>query len=333
MGFEDYVDEPVMIDNIYHAKSGLNYTNLFFYEKKFFNERYIASKKDWMTKNWHLSLIYAAIYVVAVFSIQYVMKFRQKFDLRRGLIAWNFVLAAFSIMGCIRVWPEFYHTIKRFGFEHSFCINDYAHGVSGCWGWLFLLSKLPELIDTLFIVLRKQELIFLHWYHHTTVLIYCWYSCRDFTASGRWFVLMNYTVHAAMYTYYGFRALRFRIPKWVNIIITSGQISQMFIGILINTLAYLRKSRGEECHISYENIQWSFLMYFSYFILFFNFFYKAYITKPRQKRLENGKSNGSLANGKPHSNGFANGHVKTEINNNDINHHRSNGKVSTKKID
>jgi elongation of very long chain fatty acids protein 6 len=54
---------------------------------------------------------------------------------------------------------------------------------------------------------------------------------------------MNFTVHAAMYSYYGFRALRFRIPKWVNIVITSGQISQMVIGIVVNTVAYFKKRR------------------------------------------------------------------------------------------
>ena len=41
--------------------------------------------------------------------------------------------------------------------------------------WLFMLSKVPETIDTLFIVLRRQPLIFLHWYHHASVLVYCFY--------------------------------------------------------------------------------------------------------------------------------------------------------------
>jgi elongation of very long chain fatty acids protein 6 len=38
-----------------------------------------------------------------------------------------------------------------------------------------MASKVPETIDTLFIVLRRQKLIFLHWYHHATVLVYCFY--------------------------------------------------------------------------------------------------------------------------------------------------------------
>lgn len=336
MGFEDYADIPVTVDNVFVAKSGINYTNLFYYEKKFFNPRYIESKKDWMQNNWQLSFLYAFIYIVAVFGGKAFMKNRQKFDLRRELVAWNFVLAAFSIMGTIRVWPEFIHTIKKHGFGHTICNNDYAHGVNGCWGWLFLLSKVPELIDTVFIIMRKQQLIFLHWYHHTTVLIYCWYSCKDFTSTGRWFVLMNFTVHAVMYSYYGMRALRFRIPKWVNIVITTGQISQMIIGIIINTIAYKKKSRGEECHISYENIKWSFTMYFSYFVLFFHFFYKAYIAKPSPAKTSttNGHANGQISNGKHYSNGvqneYSNGHTKHEINNNNADHKNSN--ITTKKI-
>ena len=310
MGFEDeLVEEPSMVDGFYQTKGSLNYTKLLFYEKKFFSPLYVDSKRIWMLNNWHLSVVIAVIYIVSVYAGQHFMKNRPKFELRRCLIAWNFFLAAFSIIGSIRVWPEFYNTIVNKGFGHSVCDNDCVHGVLGCWGWLFILSKVPELIDTLFIILRKQELIFLHWYHHATVLVYCWYAVSEFTASGRWFVLMNYTVHSAMYTYYGFRALRFKIPKWVNIVITTGQISQMFIGIIVNTVAYIKKSRGDSCDISYENIKWSFFMYFTYFLLFFNFFYNAYIVKSRKSQID--IKSGDLVNDKIQSNGVNNGHVKS----------------------
>lgn len=46
--------------------------------------------------------------------------------------------------------------------------------VAAFWGTLFSLSKVIELGDTAFIILRKQPLIFLHYYHHATVLIYTW---------------------------------------------------------------------------------------------------------------------------------------------------------------
>jgi hypothetical protein len=125
MGFEDYADEPVMTNGFFQARGGLNYSTLFFYEKKFFNERYVESKKEWMRTNWNLSIFYAFVYIVAVFAGQHFMKSRQKFDLRRALIAWNFVLAAFSIMGTIRVWPEFYHTLSTKGKYFYFYYYNY----------------------------------------------------------------------------------------------------------------------------------------------------------------------------------------------------------------
>ena len=116
----------------------------------------------------------------------------------------------FSIMGAARTLPEFIHTLYTHGFYHSLCIPSFIEQdrVSGFWTWMFVLSKVPELGDTIFIVLRKQKLIFLHWYHHITVLIYCWYPFSQYTAPARWFVVMNFIVHSIMYTYYAFKALR-----------------------------------------------------------------------------------------------------------------------------
>jgi elongation of very long chain fatty acids protein 6 len=257
-----------------------NYTYVFNFEKKYFSYSYIEPRRKWMEKNWSLSILYAFIYVLVIFAGKHYMKNREKFSLYRSLIAWNFTLAAFSILGAVRSWPDFIYTIKNKGVEHSICSKDYAYGVTGCWAWLFILSKLPELFDTVFIVLRKQPLIFLHWYHHATVLVYCWYATRDFSSSGRWFIVMNYTIHGIMYTYYLFRAMRFKIPRWVNVFITSAQISQMVFGIYINLVAYFKKNRGEQCDVTYENINWSFFMYFTYFVLFVYYFYKAYLSKP-----------------------------------------------------
>lgn len=44
----------------------------------------------------------------------------------------------------------------------SICSNDVSPA-SAFWAWAFVLSKLVELGDTAFIILRKQPLIFLHW--------------------------------------------------------------------------------------------------------------------------------------------------------------------------
>ena len=116
---------------------------------------------------------------------------------------------------------------------------------------MFALSKVVELGDTFFIVLRKKPLLFLHYYHHISVLIYTWQSggFRTLTANlgdyatltiehsnisgaehcgaGRWFILMNYTVHSLMYGYFTLRAMGFKVPLIGSIIVTFMQTMQM----------------------------------------------------------------------------------------------------------
>uniref|UniRef100_A0A914D9F7 Elongation of very long chain fatty acids protein n=1 Tax=Acrobeloides nanus TaxID=290746 RepID=A0A914D9F7_9BILA len=101
---------------------------------------------------------------------------------------------------------------------------------------LSIFSLIVELGDTAFIVLRKRPLIFLHWYHHVTVLIYTWHACKDHNASGRWFMWMNFGEHALMYFYYAMSVTNIRFPKQVAILITTLQIFQMVASqsILLN---------------------------------------------------------------------------------------------------
>jgi elongation of very long chain fatty acids protein 6 len=77
----------------------------------------------------------------------------------------------------------------------------YGDGACGLWVQLFCLSKIPELFDTAFIVARKKRLMFLHWYHHVTVLLFCWHSYATEASTGIFFVAMNYSVHAIMFGY------------------------------------------------------------------------------------------------------------------------------------
>ena len=164
------------------------------------------------------------------------------------------------------------------------CVRSpsYFYGPTAFWSYMFVISKVYELGDTVFIVLRKQPLIFLHWYHHISVMIYVWYSYTDHTSPGRWFMVMNYTVHSFMYTYYAARAMRFRVARWVNIFITSIQISQMVMGLIINMSIYRVKTQGGRyCQQSFENLKYCSLMYLSYFFLFAYFFYITYLQKKK----------------------------------------------------
>lgn len=138
------------------------------------------------------------------------------------------------------------------------------------------VSPFPKSGDTAFIVLRKQRLIFLHWYHHITVLLYSWYSYKDMVAGGGWFMTMNYSVHALMYSYYAARAAKLHVPRPFAVLITSAQIAQMAMGLTVSGLVYGWMRQGD-CHSSLDNIVWASLMYLSYLVLFSQFFYQTYL--------------------------------------------------------
>lgn len=259
----------------------LNYSYVFEFEEEFNH----LDKKDWMLKNWKLCFYYVGIYMVLIFGGQNYMHNRPRFELRKTLALWNLLLALFSIVGTCRTLPELVYAIREHGFQYSVCNPSYIEHtkVSGFWTWMFTLSKVPELGDTVFVVLRKQPLRFLHWYHHVTVLLYTWYSFTDQIAIARWFIVMNYTVHSAMYSYYALKAMRVPIPRQVSMVITTAQLTQMVVGLYVNWWGYTVLQRGEKCQITHENIKVSLLMYFSYFVLFARFFHHAYMNKPADK--------------------------------------------------
>ena len=218
---------------------------------------------------------------------------REAFELRRLFLFWNIFLATFSIIGAYRSLPEFIYILTQKGIKYSVCVETYSLGVTGLWSWLFILSKPIELIDTLFLVLRKRELIFLHWYHHVTVFIFVWYSMIDYPATGRWFATINYSIHAIMYTYYAIAVLRIiHIPQLISMMITSLQIIQMVAGVYVNVKAYLYKQVDISCDVNYSNIYASFLMYASYFYLFFKFFYDKYFSETKTKKHPRSDVNG-----------------------------------------
>jgi len=254
----------------------------------------------WMQDEWYHSFTLSFLYAISIYIGQKLMSKRPAFELERALTIWNAGLALFSIMGALRMSPEFYHVITTYGIRYSMCTAGYAQiAVTGFWTEMFAISKALELVDTLFIVMRKRPLIFLHWYHHITVLVYTWHAYKDHTAAGRWFVWMNYHVHAFMYSYYALRSFGWRFPKWIPMSVTCMQLSQMVVGCFIAIEAYRIKINGGFCQQTYENLYFSFGIYFTYFLLFVRFFYDAYLKKgnryqQHQKKLH---QNGKLENG------------------------------------
>ncbi|XP_021500651.1 elongation of very long chain fatty acids protein 6 isoform X1 [Meriones unguiculatus] len=239
---------------------------------------------QWMQENWKKSFLFSALYAAFIFGGRHLMNKRAKFELRKPLVLWSLTLAVFSIFGALRTGAYMVYILMTKGLKQSVCDQSFYNGpVSKFWAYAFVLSKAPELGDTIFIILRKQKLIFLHWYHHITVLLYSWYSYKDMVAGGGWFMTMNYGVHAVMYSYYALRAAGFRVSRKFAMFITLSQITQMLMGCVINYLVFnWMQHDNDQCYSHFQNIFWSSLMYLSYLVLFCHFFFEAYIGKVKK---------------------------------------------------
>ena len=273
----------------------------------------------WMNNYWWMSFVFSGIYLTLIYLGHQFMKNRKPYDLRRALCMWSTGLAAFSIYACCRAFPHLWNNIIMYGgFEYSICDVNYFIGSThlGIWSFLFPLSKLPELFDTVFIILRKSKLSFLHYYHHFSVFIYCWYSYAFPISTGVWFGSVNYFVHAIMYTYYAIKASGRNPPRWTARVITTLQLSQMFFGMFFNYTAIRAVTLGKVCAMDWFTVGISVFFYVSYAILFGNFYYWTYVyNRPRKsdtinvisREIPKGSSSekecSSLMNG--HINGLA----------------------------
>eukprot|EP00598_Pedospumella_elongata_P000671 CAMPEP_0184966624 /NCGR_PEP_ID=MMETSP1098-20130426/241_1 /TAXON_ID=89044 /ORGANISM="Spumella elongata, Strain CCAP 955/1" /LENGTH=315 /DNA_ID=CAMNT_0027487933 /DNA_START=27 /DNA_END=974 /DNA_ORIENTATION=- len=292
--------------NLTHAR-GVEYKQLFnhypalepFYgdfEKSFDPMPLLNAMRD---NEYVIPVTCVVVYMLFCFFGQKIMANVKPFGLVGALSAWNLFLSLFSFYGAVRTVPHMLHRIASEPFVETVCqpcYIAYGNGAAGLATQLFILSKIPELVDTLFIVLRKKPLIFLHWYHHVTVLLYCWNAYVTESAAGLYFVSMNYTVHAVMYFYYFLQAMRM-MPKWFpSWIITLLQISQMIVGTFIVCASFYFHYYGGgnyapgACNNTPSNLAAGGIIYASYLYLFVEFAVKRFIfgvqEAPRKKKEE-----------------------------------------------
>lgn len=142
-----------------------------------------------------------------------------------------------------------------------------------------MATRFLDYLDTLWIILRKKnyQLSFLHVFHHAIVpiggyvgAIFAWkYPICTLVLP------VNFTVHAFMFSYYTFRALRYSFAEKMKIYITRLQIVQLLVGVTIGTFFFLNEEFDAPKYIQAIFLA---LGYFFLF-LFLSFYMRTYKVK------------------------------------------------------
>lgn len=207
------------------------------------------------------------LYIPIILIFQEIMKKRKEIEAKYIKILWNLSLSFFSFLGVLFIILYDKNVLKYLILEEK----EYS-AITRAVICIFTLTKVIEYGDTLFLILKKKKLTFLHSYHHLTVVIYCLYSQKELVSHAHYFVFLNLIVHSIMYCYFG---CIYIIPKIVyrfRKLITCLQIFQMFIGIFISYYAI----KNVDNNVYINNAIASFTLYLTYAFLFLNFYFNNY---------------------------------------------------------
>jgi hypothetical protein len=124
--------------------------------------------------------------------------------LKLAMCLHNAILCLLSLAMFLGAGYESWKRSKVDGFEWMFCERPGKKAVAGVyyWSYIYYLSKFLEFIDTVFKVLKRKPLDFLHVYHHSVVATMCYLWLESAQSLQTLGLMFNTLVHVFMYYYY-----------------------------------------------------------------------------------------------------------------------------------
>ncbi|KAM7532970.1 hypothetical protein Aperf_G00000124702 [Anoplocephala perfoliata] len=240
---------------------------------------------DWpmMASPMPTFIIVGAYLFMVWYGPRVMAKRTSAFEIRSVLVFYNACIVALSL------WMVY-----------EFCVNGWVFGgySFGCQPvdrsmhpqalriarvcWVYYISKIIELADTSFFILRRKFLLitFLHVFHHA-VMPATWWFFAKFVPGGfsTFHALLNSFIHVWMYTYYALAAAgpQFHSYLWWKKYLTTAQILQFLLVIAHTSQLFFFK----DCDYPMLFGWWIFLFAVTFLALFSHFYYQTYVN-PRK---------------------------------------------------
>ncbi|KAK9738401.1 GNS1/SUR4 family [Popillia japonica] len=250
--------------------------------------------QDPMVDSWYLmrsplpmiGLIIAYLYFVLDLGPR-LMRNREPFELKKVLVLYNGYQVLFSLWLCGQAF--IIDDVWAYALHNS-CTNPTSsilkEALTRC-AWWYFFSKIIELLDTVFFVLRKKQsqVTFLHVYHHSIMVLFTWGYLKFLPSEQGIFIgFLNSFVHIIMYTYYLLSALGPRYQKylWWKKYMTWIQLTQFLL-----MLFYLIALIAMDCKLP-KALTFFFVGNVVVFLYLFSDFYKKAYTESKKNNFANG---------------------------------------------
>ncbi|KAK4875913.1 hypothetical protein RN001_012335 [Aquatica leii] len=204
----------------------------------------LEHQKDPIVDTWMFMKSPVPVVAILIFYLYFVLKLgpqlmekRKAFNLTYVLIAYNAYQVIFSSWLCAQVLREGSAFDIIFQHCNAAITNTHIRTALANGAWWYFFSKVVELLDTVFFVLRKKQsqVTFLHVYHHTNTMFFSWVYLKFLPGSqGIIIGFLNSAVHVVMYFYYLISSLGPKYQKylWWKKYMTWIQLTQFCLMLL-----------------------------------------------------------------------------------------------------
>ncbi|EDR14987.1 elongase of fatty acids, ELO [Laccaria bicolor S238N-H82] len=252
-------------------------------------------------------------YLAVIFGTQFFMKSQQPRKLTTLFQLHNVLLSSGSFLLLALMLEEIIPRIWTHGLHFALCDEKSWTSRMEFYYMVNYYFKYLELLDTVFLALKKKPLQFLHVFHHSATALLCYTQLNGKTSISWAVITLNLAVHVIMYYYYYATAGGARF--WWKKYLTTMQIVQFVIDIAVvyfGTYEHFVAAYAphlphiSNCAGSETAALFGCGLLTCYLFLFINFYFQTY-----KKPATTGKSSGSAnshTNGSTYQNGTGSSH-------------------------